>query len=280
MIKPVKIGDATLYCGDCLNEMKMIKDRSVNLTVTSPPYDNLRSYKGNNELWGEHVWKAVLTDLYRVTKDGGVVVWVVGDATIKGSETGISFKQALYAKECGFNLHDTMIYEKASQPRQNGVRYEQQFEFMFVFSKDQIKIKNPIRIPSKYAGKKVKRTCRDGGKDELTQSTSIVSKDKVKGNIWFYGSKENKTDHPAIFPYQLTHDHIVSWSNEDDMVLDPFMGSGTTGIACAKLGRKFIGIEIEPEYFDIACERISLVRKVDKLFVHKYRVRVREPIES
>ena len=280
MIDPVKIGDATLYCGVCLNEMKMIKDRSVNLTVTSPPYDNLRSYKGNNELWGEHVWKAVLTDLYRVTKDGGVVVWVVGDATIKGSETGISFKQALYAKECGFNLHDTMIYEKASQPRQNGVRYEQQFEFMFVFSKDQIKIKNPIRIPSKYAGKKVKRTCRDGGKDELTQSTSIVSKDKVKGNIWFYGSKENKTDHPAIFPYQLTHDHIVSWSNEDDMVLDPFMGSGTTGIACAKLGRKFIGIEIEPKYFDIACKRISVVRKVDKLFVHKYRVRVGEPIES
>ena len=104
--------DIKLIQGDCLEKMQDIQDSSIDLTVTSPPYDNLRSYNGNNALWGEHVWKAAIKDLYRVTKDGGVVVWVVGDATIKGSETGTSFKQALWAMECGFRLHDTMIYAK------------------------------------------------------------------------------------------------------------------------------------------------------------------------
>ncbi len=123
-----------LMQGDCLERMKEIPDSSVDLTVTSPPYDNLRTYNGNNELWGEHVWKAAIKDLYRVTKDGGVVVWVVADATINGSETGTSFKQALYFKECGFNLHDTMIWQKCST-FQHKNRYIQAFEYMFVFSK-------------------------------------------------------------------------------------------------------------------------------------------------
>lgn len=97
--------------GDCVELMKEIPDDFIDLTVTSPPYDNLRDY--NNEMtWNFEKFKEVAKELFRITKPGGVVVWVVGDATIKGSETGTSFRQALFFKDCGFNLHDTMIYKK------------------------------------------------------------------------------------------------------------------------------------------------------------------------
>ena len=245
-----------LIQGDCITEMQKMESNTIDLTVTSPPYDNLRTYAGTLE-WNFDIFKQVANELYRITKDGGVVVWVVGDATIKGSETGTSFRQALYFKEIGFNLHDTMIYQKKSQPRQNGYRYEQDFEYMFVLSKGIIKIKNAIKEPTKNAGKLVIRTCRDNNGDALKTSQSITSIEKVKGNIWFYGSKHNKTNHPAIFPEQLANDHIISWSNESDIVFDPFMGSGTTGKMAILNNRKFIGIEKVPEYFEIAKKRIQ-----------------------
>lgn len=246
-----------LMMGDCLELMGEIEAGSVDLTVTSPPYDNLRTYNGSLNDWNEAKWKAIIAELYRLTADGGVVVWVVGDATIKGSETGTSFKQALWAMECGFRLHDTMIYSKASQPRQNGVRYEQQFEFMFVWAKGEQSKRGLLREPSKNAGKTVKRTCRDGGKDALAVSVSVVAAEKVKGNVWFYGTKENSTLHPAIYPEALARDHILSWSNPGDVVFDPFLGSGTTGVAAANTNRNFIGIERDPTYFQIASERIK-----------------------
>jgi DNA modification methylase len=246
-----------LINADCLDAMRDIPDGSVGLTVTSPPYDNLRTYNGNNDQWGEHVWRAVIADLYRVTAQGGVVVWVVGDATIKGSETGTSFKQALWAMECGFRLHDTMIYSKMSQPKQNGFRYEQNFEYMFVFLKGKYKKSDLLREQCIQAGRKVKRTSRDSGKDLLKSSESMVSHTKVKGNVWFYGSKHNETNHPAVFPLPLATDHIKSWSNEGDTILDPFMGSGTTGVAAKNLGRSFIGIELDPDYFALASKRIA-----------------------
>lgn len=246
----------SLIQGDCITEMQKMESNIIDLTVTSPPYDNLRTYAGTLD-WNFDIFKQVANELYRITKDGGVVVWVVGDATIKGSETGTSFRQALYFKEIGFNLHDTMIYQKKSQPRQNGYRYEQDFEYMFVLSKGIIKIKNAIKEPTKNAGKMVFRTCRDNNSDSLKISRSVTSSEKVKGNIWFYGSKYNKTNHPAIFPEQLASDHIISWSNEGDIVFDPFMGSGTTGKMAKLNNRRFIGIEKVPEYFNIAKERIS-----------------------
>ena len=242
-----------LHTGDCVEGMRReLADNSVQLTVTSPPYDNLRKYNG-------YAWdfQAVVRELFRVTKPGGVVVWVVADATVNGSETGSSFRQALFFKECGFNLHDTMIYSKASQPRQNGVRYEQQFEFMFVLGKGTQPKRDLLREPSIYAGKTVKRTCRDGGKDVLTESKSVVSDTKVKGNIWFYGTKDNKTLHPAVFPESLVKDHMLSWSNPGDLVLDPFSGSGTTGKVALLNGRDFIGFDISPEYTALATERIT-----------------------
>jgi len=259
------IGNATLYLGDCLELMRDIPDGSVDLTVTSPPYDNLRTYNGTLNDWTPEKWQAIIRELFRVTKQGGVVVWIVGDATINGSETGTGFRQALYAMECGFRLHDTMIYSKASQPRQNGVRYEQQFEYMFVWAKGAQPKRSLLREPSKNAGKTVKRTCRDGGKDALAVSVSVVAAEKVKGNVWFYGTKENRTLHPAIYPEALARDHILSWSNPGDVVLDPFLGSGTTGKMAIIHGRKFIGIEREVEYFDLACRRIEVAQRHGRL---------------
>jgi len=255
--------DIKLLHGDCLERMKEIPDGGVDLTVTSPPYDNLRSYNGNNEQWGEHVWKAAIRELYRVTASGGVVVWVVGDATIKGSETGTSFKQALWAMECGFNLHDTMIYQKANPIPLTHNRYEQEFEYMFVFSKGKPNTFNPIKIPTKLGGKKYNpKRPRDYDNHSIRHNRSEVltyKMEKIKGNIFEYivGAGNDKTNHSATFPEKLAEDHILSWSNEGDTIFDPFMGSGTTGKMAKLLNRRFIGIELDDEYFQIAKERVQ-----------------------
>lgn len=246
-----------LIQGDCLEMMKEIPDGSVDLTVTSPPYDNLRAYNGNNDQWGEHVWKDVIADLYRVIKNGGVVVWVVGDATIKGSETGTSFKQALWAMECGFNV-ETMIWEKTGSGCLGSNKYYgQNFEYMFVFAKGQPKTTNLIKDrENKVKAGKVKV---NGGLDKEGKGKTRVVERKPYGkrnNIWRFDTHKN-SDHPAPFPLQIAIDHAVSWSNEGDTLLDPFMGSGTTGVACKNLNRKFIGIELDEQYFKIAQERIS-----------------------
>ena len=248
-----------LMQGDCLERMKEIPDGGVDLTVTSPPYDNMRTYNGNNDQWSEHVWKAVLAELYRVTKEGGVVVWVVGDATVKGSETGTSFKQALWAMECGFNLHDTMIYEKYQACFGSNNCYLQSFEYMFVLSKGKPKTLNLIR-DRKNIRNGVVSTSSGGlapnGEKPLRVKIKIKPFGKRK-NIWKFGVGGGKINHPAVFPEKLANDHIISWSNEGDTILDPFMGSGTTGVACVNAGRDFIGIELDSDYFQIANQRIS-----------------------
>jgi site-specific DNA-methyltransferase (adenine-specific) len=254
-----------LYQGDCLEVMRKIPHNSVDLTVTSPPYDNLRTYNGNNVLWNENVWKGVLEGLYAKTKLGGVVVWIVGDATVKGSETGVSFKQALYAKEVGFNLHDTMIYQKTNFSNPSSTRYHQVFEYMFVLSKGNPNTFNGIKDRKNIYGGvttygKNTVTQADGSKLEVPKK--VYSEYGMRHNCWLTSTtgqtgESKKYSHPAMFPLQLAKDHILSWSNEGDVVLDPFMGSGTTGVACKNLNRNFIGIELDPEYFRIAKERIE-----------------------
>jgi len=252
-----------LRLGDCLELMKDIPDGSVDLTVTSPPYDNLRTYNGNNSHWGEHVWKEVIKELFRVTKVGGVVVWVVGDATIKGSETGTSFKQALWAMECGFNLHDTMIYQNASTGAKGSLRcYWQSFEYMFVLSKDRLATFCPIYDVEQATKAKVINVGRafpSGEKCKRKRSNLTPGGLSRRSNVWRMGSgynQNNKQDHPAVFPEKLARDHIISWSNEGDTVFDPFTGSGTTGKMAVSLGRSFIGFELDPDYFAIAQKRI------------------------
>lgn len=257
--------------GDCLELLKDIPDGSVDLTVTSPPYDNLRTYNGNNDQWSADVWKGVLRELYRITKDGGVVVWVVGDATIKGSETGTSFKQALHAIECGFNLHDTMIYAKDAIAFPDSNRYQQCFEYMFVFSKGKPKHLNLIKDrQNKSFGRKVTGTERqkDGSTKKAACHGSEIKKYGTRWNIWeMRTEKGGNIKHPAIFPEQLANDHILSWSNPDDIVFDPFMGSGTTGAVAVKNGRKFIGIELDKDYFVIAEQRINYAMEANETHI-------------
>ena len=242
--------------------MKQIPDESIDLTVTSPPYDNLRSYNGNIEQWSFGKFQAIAKEIFRITKTGGVVVWIVNDATIKGSETGTSFKQALFFKECGFNLHDTMIWQKIS-PFQHKNRYIQSFEYMFVFSKGERKLANLIcDRKNKWGGTQIHGTERqaNGKTKQLSdvQTSKVVKEYGARLNIWdIPPEKNNKTGHPAVFPERIAIDHIFSWSNEGDTVLDCFMGSGTTGVACVNTNRNFIGIEIDDGYFKIAESRIN-----------------------
>ena len=249
-----------LMCGDCLELMKDMQDKSIDLTVTSPPYDNLRTYNGNIEQWNFEKFKAIAKELYRVTASGGVVVWVVADATIKGSETGTSFKQALWFMKCGFNLHDTMIWVKDGGGACGSKKcYTQNFEYMFVFSKGKPKNVNLIRDrQNKTIGRKrpqtTSRTKHVGSETGKQRITPYFSK---RNNWWHIERPKNDTIHPAVFPEQVAKDHIVSWSNTGDTVLDCFMGSGTTGVACIETGRHFIGMELEPEYFEIAKKRIE-----------------------
>lgn len=233
---------------DCVEGMKAIETDSVDLTVTSPPYDNLRQYNGYTFNWQE-----TIRELYRITKAGGVVVWIVNDATVNGSETGTSFRQALFAKECGFRLHDTMIWKKESNAMPEDGRYYPVFEYMFIWSKGKPKSFNPIedRI-NIYAGAAIRGTNRQA--DGTTKLKSGIGKTILeygrRFNVWEINSeKRNVTGHPAVFPLQLATDHIRSWSNEGDLVLDPFLGSGTTRIAAHDLNRQFIGFEISEEYF-------------------------------
>ena len=252
-----------LLKGDCLERMKEIPNGSVDLTVTSPPYDNLRTYKDSLD-WGEHVWKPVLAELFRVTKDGGVVVWVVGDATIKGSETGTSFRQALYAMECGFGLYDTMIWDKGTNGSVGSMkRYADKFEYMFIFSNGKPKSANIICDKKNlWAGEIQHGSLRQ--KDGTVKKTTNYGKRAIQEfgrryNVWLIPPAKSKQDrlHPAPFPPSMANDHIISWSNEGDTVLDPFMGSGTTGKMAVVNGRSFIGIEKVDEYFEIAEERIG-----------------------
>lgn len=243
-----------ILCGDCAEVMKTIPADSIDLVVTSPPYDNLRSYHSEFDI------DKVAWELYRVVKVGGVVVWVVGDATIDGSETGTSFKQALCFMENGFNLHDTMIYEKNSSTypaNAKSNRYTQIFEYMFCFSKGKPKTHNLLCDKANVCG---------GCTDFSGKLKNPVPEFSPRTNIWkCVTSFNDKTEHPAPMPEQLALDHIKTWSNEHDTVLYPFMGSGTTGKMAILSNREFIGIDISQEYCDMARKRIERYNE-EKLF--------------
>lgn len=265
-----------IYNEDNVSTLKRMPDNFLDLVVTSPPYDDmdedfvpipkkgLRDYNG-------YTWdfKGIVNELYRTLKPGGVVVWVVNDPTIKGSESLASSYQKIYFRKIGFNVHDTMIYGKASFLPRNHRRYEQCFEYAFVFSKGSPKTFNPILEKTKHAGKLLSGNTRRGGNkdgDKLSRLHGYGKphKDtKIKENIWFYPTgwmhsykEEYLKGHPAIFPEQLVTDHILSWSNEGDIVYDPFMGSGTVAKCCKLLNRYYIGSEISSEYVELSERRV------------------------
>jgi len=239
----------TIYNENCVTTMGRMPDGCVDLTVTSPPYDNLREYDGY-----EFDFEEIAKELYRVTAPNGVLVWVIGDATVKGSETGSSFRQALYFMELGFKLHDTMIFEKNSSTfpaRAKGGRYTQIFEYMFVFAKGNVKANLICDKPNKWAGHK----------DFSGKLKNPVPDFSPRNNIWWYVTSFNGVKHPAPFPEQLAEDHILSWSKPGDLVYDPFMGSGTTAKMAAVNNRTFMGSELSADYCVLAEKRLeALVR--------------------
>lgn len=248
----------TIYCWDCLELMKKLPNEYIDLTVTSPPYDNLRRYN-----WFSWDFEWVAKELYRITKQGGVVVWVVGDATIKGSETLTSFKQAIYFKELGFNVHDTMIYQKNGYPFPLKNRYYQVFEYMFVFSKGKPKTTNILRVPTiGYKHKASTHRQKDGTMTNMKYKMGLDT--RKDDNIWKLNVGYGKSSldkisfkHPATFPETLAERHILSWSNEGDTVLDPFMWSWTTAKMALINNRNYIWFELSQEYVDIANKRLE-----------------------
>lgn len=247
-----------IYTGDARELAKGIPDGSVDLVVTSPPYDNMRAYKGFT-----FDFEGIAKELYRITKPGGVVVWVVGDATIDGSETGTSFRHALHFREIGFNIHDTMIYEKSGSLVVGSLyTYRQIFEYMFVFSRGK-----PARInliadkQSLVAGKKSGTTGTRRVDGVHRDKQALFTKDRVvRNNIWRIHAGNNGddyTNHPAVFPESLARDHILTWSNPGDVVLDPMCGSGTTCKMAKQQGRRWIGFDISPEYCELARRRVA-----------------------
>lgn len=248
------IDTARLVLGDCLGHMRAMPANCIDLTVTSPPYDDLRKYNGYS-----FDFENIARELYRITKPGGVVVWVVGDATVKGSETGTSFRQALHFKEIGFNLHDTMIFKKGGTGACGSIyAYWQAFEYMFVLSKGRPNTINKLKTGKLTVASGARNRKEKGG---ATLRRFETGRESTRDNVWQYCtgvySGDERTPHPAVFPEQLAADHIASWSNPGDIVFDPFTGSGTTGKMAVRAGRKFIGIEISDQYLDIARRRID-----------------------
>jgi DNA modification methylase len=268
-----------IYCANCLEVLSSIERKSVDLTVTSPPYDfydgkrtisdpknSLRAYEGY-----QFDFERVAQLLWRVTKNGGCIVWVVGDKTTDGSESGSSFRQVLYFLDIGFRLHDTMIFEKTGPTHPEPNRYHQVFEYMFVLSKGKPRVVNLLRDRRnawrRSWGRRTQRG-RDGSLRDSGRGKVVYNEFGVRFNIWkiqtgkgFATSDEIAYEHPAIFPEVLARDHIRTWSNEGDLVLDPFLGSGTTAKMAEKLRRKWVGIDCSQRYCEIAKARVEPIRQ-------------------
>ena len=246
--------------GNCKDVLKSLPSGIFDMAITSPPYDNLRKYKGF-----EFEFKEIAKQLYRTLKSGRVLVWIVNDATINGSETGSSFKQALEFVDLGFKLHDTMIFRKINPiPQIYRKRYNGEFEYMFVLSKGRVDVHNPIKVPCIHSGLELSSTTYKNfstGTQKRFKLAKPVKKEKIKGNIWEYvvgklAADQSAKDHPAPFPVQLAVDHIKSWTNEGDLVLDPMCGSGTSCIAAKMKKRFFTGIDVSKEYCDLSKKRL------------------------
>jgi DNA modification methylase len=245
-----------IICGDNVEVLSGFPDACIDLVVTSPPYDDLRTYGGHS--WN---FETLAAQLVRVLKPGGVIVWVVADATVNGSETLTSMRQAIHFKDvCGLNVHDTMVYQKAGVSFPDTNRYYQNWEYMFVLSKGPAKTFNLLRDRRNiWAGQKVHSTVRnaDGTLTPKACLGNITQEFGVRYNVWrFAHNLPGRCEHPATFPESLAKDHVMSWSNPGDVVLDPFSGSGTTCKAAKELNRQWCGIEINPEYCKIAEERL------------------------
>jgi DNA modification methylase len=248
----------TIYNENCLDTMARMPAEMVAMTITSPPYDDLRDYNGYH-----FPVEAIAGELFRTTRIGGVVIWVVGDRTVNGSESLSSFDHAFRFREAGFKVHDTMIYAKNNPiPSDCGKRYRQCFEYMFCFSKGQPETFNPITLPIKQEKAFKSFRITKVGRNDLAHD-HIAPKERKANNIFYYNvGTSSATDkiafgHPAIFPEKLVEDQIRTWTKAGDLVYDPFMGSGTTAKVAGMLERNWIGSEISEEYVELALKRLG-----------------------
>lgn len=266
----LKIKPNEIYHADCVELMTLMEENSVDLTVTSPPYDDLRNYNGYRFDF-EHVAQG----LYRVTKKGGIVVWVVGDRISNGNRTLTSFRHALFFQECGFNVHDVMIYKKKNTPFMRSNAYTNCYEFMFVLSKGKPNTFHPLTEKTVRHG--FEMLVHNKGADAVNKKAlKELKREKTKTNIWEYavglgGSTNDREafEHPAVFPEKLAEDHILSWSNEGDLVFDPMCGSGTTCKMAKKHSRLYLGCDISADYVEIARRRVEKYNPHPTLFVDK-----------
>lgn len=255
-----------IYCSDCVKGMKRVADNTIDLTVTSPPYDSIRDYKGYDFQFEE-----IAKELFRITKKGGIVVWVVGDKIKNGDRSLTSFVHALFFQKIGFNVHDVMIYQKKNTPFMRSNAYTNAYEFMFVFSKGKPRVFNPLKCATKrngFEGLPYNKMADGVNKKALGE----LKKEKTLTNIWPYavglgGSTSDRIafKHPAIFPEKLAADHILSWTNPGDLVFDPMSGSGTTCKMAVLYNRNYIGMEVSEEYCKIAKERIEAAKLQQKI---------------
>lgn len=263
-----------LFQSENLQVLKKIPDNHIDLTITSPPYDHMKKYKDTIDTWTFDDFMPIAQELFRITKEGGCVVWVVGDATIKGSETGSSFRQALFFKEIGFNIFDTMIFVKQNPVPMCPVRQTSCFEYMFVLSKNSPQVFNPrVKKKLSLSSRSVNYTYmypKEDSKEHYKGKARTRKKRKYKldTNIWQYTISKDKynKNHPASFPIELALDHILTWTDKKMRVLDPFMGSGTVGRACIMSGRSFIGIERVPDFFELSKRNIKQEENKPRLF--------------
>ena len=262
----------TTHLMNCIDGMQQMDEESVDLVVTSPPYDDLRTYNDSSK-WDHNVFMEVADNLTRVLKTGGVIMWNVNDATIKGSESGSSFRQCLYfMDQCGLRLHDTMIYEKTGTAFASGpksVRYTQIFEYCFILSKGKPKTINLIQDKKNaWAGYtsfgNAKTRKQDGTMHDPGKKSKVIREYGVRTNIWkiknsggFGQSSKASYKHPATMPEELARGHVLTWSDKNDLILDPFMGAGTTAQVCLEENRNFIGFEIDETYHQMCVDRVQ-----------------------
>lgn len=256
--KDARVKFDNIYRSDCIEFMKSMDENSIDLTVTSPPYDDIRNYKGYS-----FDFENIAKQLFRVTKNGGVIVWVVGDKIKKGNKSLTSFKQALYFQQVGFNVHDVMIYRKKNTPFMRSNAYTNCFEFMFVLSKGSPKSFSPLKVKTIRQGKEMLPFNK--GADGVNRKVlGELKAEKTMTNIWEYavgygGSTSDRLafEHPAIFPEKLAEDHILSWTKNGDIVFDPMCGSGTTCKMARKNNRHYLGCDISEEYVKLAKKRLG-----------------------
>lgn len=244
-----------IECSDCVEFVRSLEPGSVQLTVTSPPYDALRAYDG----FGEIDYGELFVALYGATADGGVLVWVVDDAVVKGFETCTSHRQVLSAvDDAGWGLYQTLIWRKSQPSAFARRRYQFVHEPMYVFSKGRPRVANPIRDHRNKTAGMVNRDKHTTNPERRgTLRTYTTPEYSVRWDVWDVPRCPSKAGHPASFPERLARDHILTWSEPGDLVLDPFCGEGTTGVVAVSEGRSFVGCDISPRWAEVARERVT-----------------------